>query len=162
MVTLKLEKNMLSIYDFDHYHVVPKKYTRITNTALSFNKIIPDHPFRLALEEKKVLCKLYGKIKKNVKENKCLKAVLVGHNAWFDLSFLVEANKRNKITNMPLHQFTSFDTATLGALVYGQTVLSQILNAAHIKFNDEKAHSALYDAIKTAQLFCKVINQFSK
>ena len=161
IVILKFNGNILSIYDVDHYHINPTHKTRISAESKVINKIEPDHPFRLALEENQALIKMYKKINDSIKDQDCVKAVLVGHNSWFDLSFLLEANKRCNIQNFPLHSFTSFDTATLSALTYGQTVLAQALNSAHIKFNDEKAHSALYDAIKTAQLFCKITNKFS-
>ena len=161
MVILNFKENILSIDSIYHYHVTPSKKTNISKNAINCNKIKPYHPFRLDMNEKLVLKEIYSKIINLIQNENCLKAVLVGHNAWFDLSFLLEANKRNKISNMPFHNFTVFDTATLGGVFYGQTVLSQALNSAKIKFNDKKAHSALYDAIKTAQLFCKVINKLS-
>ena len=85
---------------------------------------------------------------------------MVGHNAHFDLHFLHAAVERSKIKNMPFHRFTCFDTATLGAIAYGQSVLARALKKAGIEFDKNQAHSALYDAQVTAQLFCQIVNQF--
>ena len=89
------------------------------------------------------------------------RAVLVGHNAWFDLLFLKEAAKRSGI-KLPFHAFTCFDTATLGGLMYGQTVLAKAMRAAKIPFDVNEAHSAIYDAEKTAELFCTMVNTWDR
>ncbi|MDQ5884749.1 MAG: ribonuclease, partial [Pseudomonadota bacterium] len=102
---------------------------------------------------------LFKPIKAALKEHHCQRAVLVGHNAWFDLQFVQEACLRQKIKS-PFHPFTSFDTATLAGVAYGQTVLAKAMKSAHIDFNGAEAHSALYDAKKTAELFCKILNTF--
>jgi ribonuclease T len=99
-------------------------------------------------------------IRKAVSNSNCTRAIMVAHNPIFDLSFVNEAVKRNHIKRNPLHPFTSFDTATLGGLVYGQTVLAKIAQAAKIEFNADEAHSALYDTQKTAEIFCKIVNQW--
>lgn len=161
VITLNYKKSLLSISNVYHYHIAPYANTRVTEDAINLNKIIVGHPFRFALKEKDALEDIYKTLNMLIKRENCIKAVLVGHNSWFDLSFLIEASKRHEIHNIPLHNFTSFDTATLSALIYGQTVLSHSLNAANIKFNQNRAHSALYDAIKTGQLFCKIINNYS-
>ena len=67
---------------------------------------------------------------------------------------------RNRITRNPFHPFSTFDTVSLAGLAYGQTVLSRAVEAAGIDWHSEKAHSALYDATKTAELFCKIVNQW--
>ncbi|MGL6028314.1 MAG: exonuclease domain-containing protein, partial [Legionella sp.] len=79
------------------------------------------------------------------------------HNAWFDLLFMKEAINRSKVKS-PFHAFTCFDTATLGGFVYGQTVLAKAAQAAKIAFDPKEAHSAIYDAEKTADLFCTMLN----
>ena len=159
VIFLQFKKDKIFIKDVDHYHIKPAHNTSVFKKSLFFNKIIPNHPFRLALEEEMVLRIIYKKIYGFIRYENCVKAILVGHNSWFDLSFLIAASKRTNIKNIPFHSFTSIDTASLSLLIYGQTVLSQALNAAQIKFDNNKAHSALYDAIKTAQLFCKIINK---
>jgi len=85
--------------------------------------------------------------------------VLVGHNAHFDLSFILTAAKRCKFKQTPFHAFTVFDTATLSGLVFGKTVLAKALMAAKLGFNKDEAHSAIYDARQTASLFCHIINR---
>ena len=60
----------------------------------------------------------------------------------------------------PFHPFTSFDTATLGGVAYGQTVLMRATLASGLEWDTASAHSASYDAERTADLFCTVCNQF--
>lgn len=142
-----------------HQHIIPFTGANIDEEALLINKIDPFHPFRFAVEEKFALSEMFAKINEQLALTACSRAVLVGHNAWFDLTFINAAAKRTKLTS-PFHSFTSFDTATLGGLIYGQTVLSKILKQANINYNPNEAHSALYDAKVTAELFCKIINNF--
>ena len=85
--------------------------------------------------------------------------MLIGHNAWFDLGFIQAASARCQLTS-PFHSFTSFDTATLAALALGQTVLAKACLAANIPFDASEAHSALYDAERTAELFCYIVNRW--
>ena len=94
------------------------------------------------------------------KEHGCTRAILVGHNPFFDLGFLNAAVARTKIKRNPFHPFSTFDTATLGGLAYGQTVLARAVQAAGLDWNNDEAHSAIYDAQKTAQLFCAVVNRW--
>lgn len=145
-------------------HVEPFAGGHIDPQALEVNKIDPHHPFRFAVPEQEALERMFEFIEAALKKHECRRAVLVGHNAHFDLSFLQMAMKRCKLTKSPLHAFTCFDTATLGGLTYGKTVLAKIMKAANIEFDKDKAHSALYDAEKTADLFCMIINNipFSK
>jgi ribonuclease T len=157
-ITLKMEEDGRIVPDQTyHYHVLPFENANLDPEALAFNKILPYHPLRFAIDEKEMLTDLFSHIKEECKLKKCQRAVVVGHNAWFDLHFLNAAIVRNKFTNSPFHRFTSFDTATLSGLVYGQTVLAKALEAAKIEFKNEEAHSALYDAQATAELFCKIV-----
>jgi len=128
--------------------------------ALEFNGIDPYHPFRLAVEEKEALDKIFQQIRSAVKEQACTRAVLVGHNPAFDLSFLNAAVHRTKIKHNPFHLFTTFDTATLSGLAFGQTVLARSAQAAGLTWESEKAHSAIYDAEQTAELFCTIVNRW--
>jgi ribonuclease T len=158
MVSLKMdEMGQFSIDALFHEHVMPHIDTHLNPKSLAFNKIDPYHPFRFAKTEKEALETLFHEVKKLKKQHNCTHAVLVGHNAWFDLGFINEAAARNKLKS-PFHAFTSFDTATLSALVYGQTVLPKALMAAGIGYNADEAHSAIYDAMRTAELFCKIVN----
>ncbi len=141
-------------------HVIPFKNAELDEAALKFNGIDPHHPFRMAVEELEALQMLFNPISKAIKRNNCKRAILVGHNPAFDISFLNAAIHRTKIKRSPFHPFSSFDTATLGGLAYQQTVLSKIIQSAGLDWDDQKAHSALYDAEKTAELFCLIVNRW--
>lgn len=146
--------------DTTHFeHILPFDGAELDATSLAFNKIDPFQPLRFAIDEKSALKNLFAPIKKALKETKCERAVLVGHNAWFDLLFLKNAIKRCQLSS-PFHAFTCFDTATLSGFVYGQTVLAKAVRAAGIYFDNNEAHSAIYDAEKTADLFCNMLNKW--
>jgi len=139
-------------------HVKPFEGANLEPASLEVNGIDPDHPLRLALDEKQALPEIFKPVRKHVKENKCTRAILVGHNAFFDLGFLNAAAARNNIKNSPFHPFSCLDTVSFGALAYGQTVLSRIIDAAELEWDSNSAHSAVYDAEKTADVFCKIMN----
>jgi ribonuclease T len=143
-------------------HVIPFKNAELDEAALKFNGIDPHHPFRMAIDEKEALDMLFTPIKHAVKRNNCTRAILVGHNPAFDINFLNAAIQRTQIKRSPFHPFSTFDTATLGGLAYQQTVLAKIAQAAGLEWDNEKAHSALYDAEKTAELFCMIVNRWKQ
>ncbi|KTD00450.1 ribonuclease T [Fluoribacter gormanii] len=138
-------------------HILPFPGAELDQKSLEFNQIDPYQPLRFALDERIALENLFKPIFAALKETQCQRAVLVGHNAWFDLLFIKEAIKRTGVKS-PFHAFTCFDTATLGGLMYGQTVLAKAAQAAGIPFDAQEAHSAIYDAEKTADLFCHMVN----
>lgn len=138
-------------------HILPFPGAELDQKSLEFNQIDPYQPLRFAVDEKVALENLFKPIFTALKETRCQRAVLVGHNAWFDLLFIKEAIKRTGIKS-PFHAFTCFDTATLGGFIYGQTVLAKAAQAAKIPFDAQEAHSAIYDAEKTADLFCHMVN----
>ena len=140
-------------------HILPFSGAVLDPKSLAFNQIDPYQPLRFAVEEKLALQKLFKPINAALKKARCQRAVLVGHNAWFDLLFVKEAIKRTGVKS-PFHAFTCFDTATLGGLIYGQTVLAKAIEAAGIDFDSNEAHSAIYDAEKTADLFCEMTNKW--
>lgn len=142
-------------------HVAPFPGANLEQSALAFNGIDPHHPFRAALAEKEALEKVFQPIRAEIKRTECSRAILVGHNPFFDLGFVKAAVERTQVKN-PFHAFSSFDTATLGALAYGQTVLARAVQAADIEWDQSQAHSAIYDAEKTADLFCTVINAWQE
>lgn len=143
-------------------HVIPFEGSRLEPESMAVNKIDPYHPFRFAIPEEKAIAQLFDFVAKALEATKCRRAILVGHNAHFDLSFIQAAAKRCKIHNSPFHTYTVFDTATLGGLVFGKTVLAKVCKAAKIKFDPNEAHSAIYDTDRTAELFCKIINLQAK
>ena len=69
-------------------------------------------------------------------------------------------HRRTNYKRSPFHLFSCFDTATLGGLAYGQTVLSRAVQAAGFDWNEAEAHSAVYDAERTALLFCEIVNRW--
>ena len=84
--------------------------------------------------------------------------ILVAHNAAFDQQFLNRALVRTNVKRSPFHPFSFIDTASLAAVAFGHTVLSEACARAEISFDKDQAHSALYDAERTAELFCAVVN----
>lgn len=152
----------LTITERHSAHVIPFKNAELDEAALKFNGIDPYHPFRMAVEEHEALQLLFNPIQKAIKRNHCKRAILVGHNPAFDINFLNAAIQRTKIKRSPFHPFSTFDTATLGGLAFQQTVLSKIIQSAGLAWDDEKAHSALYDAEKTAELFCLIVNRWKQ
>jgi ribonuclease T len=143
-----------------HFHIKPFIGANLDKDALEFNKIDPTHPFRFAITEKEALTQINLAVSKLLKKERCSKAILVGHNAHFDLGFLNAAYKRNNIKST-FHAFSCLDTATLSALAFGETVLAKALYKAKIKFDHKQAHSALYDTEVTAQLFCLIFNNYN-
>jgi ribonuclease T len=142
------------------YHVQPFHGSRIDPASLAVNGIDPHHPLRPAMPEKEALTQLFREVRKAVRDAECTRAVLVGHNASFDLNFLNAAVARADIKRNPFHPFSSFDTATLGGVALGQTVLSRAVTAAGLDWDPAGAHSAIYDAERTAALFCRICNRF--
>ena len=142
----------------ENYHIEPFENSNIDRDALNFNKIDPNHPFRFAVDERTFFEDIKKKLLTHLAQVDCKRAILVGHNASFDLSFINAALKRNKILKFPLHSFSSFDTATLSGVFFGQTVLARAMSSAKLKWNPSQAHSAIYDAEGTADLFCKILN----
>jgi ribonuclease T len=145
-----------------HVHVEPFPGANLDPRALAFNGIDPDHPFRMALPEREALRTLFAPIRQAVKEQGCTRAILVGHNAFFDLGFLNAAVERSKCKRNPFHPFSTFDTVSLAGLAYGQTVLAKAAVAAGLEWDEGEAHSALYDAQQTAALFCAIVNRWSE
>ena len=157
------ENGQLVIQESHEQHVLPFKNANIDPKALEFIGLSdPWHPFRMAVEEKEALQTIFEPIRRAVKATGCSRAILIGHNAWFDLGFVNAAVERCNIKNSPFHSFSSFDTATLGGVFYGQTVLARMAEAAEVKWNHEAAHSALYDTEETAKLFCKMVNDWDQ
>jgi len=143
-------------------HVEPFEGANLEPAALEFNGIRPDHPLRLAVAESVALKDIFQPVRRRLRETGCKRAILVGHNPFFDLSFLNAAIARVEYKRNPFHPFSSFDTATLGGLAYGQTVLARAVQAAGLEWDQSEAHSARYDTERTAQLFCEVINRWGE
>jgi len=142
------------------YRVVPFAGANIEEAALKFTGINPYHPLRIAYPEHKVFQEMFQTIRAKVKATGCTRAILVGHNAHFDHGFINAAAERNNLKRNPFHPFSSLDTVSMSALCFGQTVLARACKAAGLEFDPSAAHSARYDAEKTAELFCTMINRW--
>ena len=141
-------------------HVEPFEGAVIDPRSLEFTGIDLNDPDRNPLAEKEALSRVIQPVRKAVRETKCQRAILVGHNPAFDLAFLNASLERTQFKRSPFHPFSTFDTATLGGLAFGQTVLSRAVQAAGLGWNEAEAHSAVYDTFKTAELFCTIVNQW--
>ena len=153
--------SMLILGESHRFHINPFDGLIIDNDALEFLKLDLNHPLRQAVDEKFALKEIFQIINKQKSKFDCSRAILVGHNAFFDHSFLLEACKRNNIKKSPFHPFSLIDTVSLGVLATKQTVLARICKELDVSYNNEEAHSAAYDAMVTAQVFCKIINDFN-
>ena len=154
------DKGLLTRGETIRYHVNPFEGANLEPASLAVNGIDPEHPLRLAIDEKEALQNVFGKVRRAVREAACTRAILVGHNSSFDLGFINEAATRTSIKRNPFHPFSSFDTATLCGVAYGQTVLARAVKAAGLEWDEESAHSAAYDAEITADVFCDIVNRF--
>ena len=143
-------------------NVVPFPGANIDPRALEITGIEPDHPFRAALDEREALKKIFQPVRAALKETGCQKAILVGHNAAFDLAFLNAAVRRTGIKRNPFHLFSTFDTVSLAGLAFGQTVLAKAAQLAGLGWDNDAAHSAIYDTKQTAALFCEVVNRWHR
>lgn len=142
------------------YHVTPFPGSNLEPASLAVTGIDPHHPLRPAISELDALQRVFREVRTAVRNAECTRAILVGHNASFDLNFLNAAVARTQIKRNPFHPFSCFDTATLGGVAYGQTVLMRATLAAGLEWDTSSAHSAAYDAERSADLFCAVCNQF--
>lgn len=141
-------------------HIHPFPGANLDKASLDFTGIDPHHPFRkeIAVDEKDALHDIFKVVRQNIRDNGCKRAILVGHNAFFDLGFINAAVQRTGIKRNPFHPFSTFDTVSLAGLAYGQTVLSRAVEAAGLVWDSSSAHAAYYDAEKTAELFCAIVN----
>ena len=158
-VPLDLDENgLLVMGTTSSVHLHPAPGTEIDPKSLEVTGIDLDHPFRFAKHEKEALDHVFAPVRAAVKKHGCQRAILVGHNAHFDLNFLNAAVARVGHKRNPFHPFSVFDTVTLAGVAYGQTVLARAVHAAGLEFDSTQAHSAVYDAERTAELFCAIAN----
>lgn len=141
-------------------HVVPFPGSELDPKALEITGIDPGHPLRGAVEEREALETIFVPVREAVRAAGCQRAILVGHNAAFDLAFLNAAVRRTGHKRNPFHPFSCFDTVSLAGLAYGQTVLSKAVQASGMSWDSREAHSALYDTERTAELFCRIVNRW--
>ncbi len=142
-------------------HFIPFEGANLDQKSLDFLGVDPYHPFRFAVSEIEGLTMIFKEIRQAVKAHGCSRAILVGHNPSFDLNFLNAAKQRTGLKS-PFHHFSSFDTATLGGIFFGQTVLAKVVRSAGFDWDSSEAHSAIYDAERTADFFCAIVNLWEK
>lgn len=160
-ITLKMDQQgLLQLDECAHYHVSPFDGANIEQAALDFTGIDPWNPLRGAVSEDMALKGIFSLVRKAMKTAGCQRGILVGHNAFFDNDFVKAAIERNDLKRSPFHPFSCFDTASLAGLALGQTVLAKACEMAGIPFEAKHAHSALYDATRTAELFCTIVNRW--
>ncbi len=161
--TVRMDKDgQLAVHRTYNYHIKPFEGANIEQAALDFTGIDPYHPFREAITEEDALGELFNVVRKEIRDQQCTRAILVGHNAHFDAGFINAAAERCGIKRNPFHPFSFFDTATLAGLAFGQTVLAKACAEAGIAFDNNEAHSAAYDAERTAELFCDIVNRWKE
>lgn len=144
------------------YQVQPFAGAVIEPSAIAFHGIDPADPDRCAETEAVVLQNLFREVRHAQKLHDCQRSIVVAHNAHFDHGFLQAAVRRQDIKRDPFHPFSCFDTATLSGLAFGQTVLAKACETAGIAFSNSDAHSASYDTRKTAELFCAIVNRWTR
>ena len=156
------EDGNLGVHRTWSFNVKPFEGANIEQAALDFTGIDPWHPFREAMSEEDAFSELFRIVRKEIRDQGCNRAILVGHNVHFDAGFVNAAIERCSIKRNPFHPFSFFDTATLAGLAYGQTVLAKACKEAGIAFDNAEAHSAAYDAERTADLFCDIVNRWKE
>ena len=154
------DTGQLSISHTIARNVDPFEGANLEPSALEFTGIDPENPLREAVPEEIALGDIFGEVRREVKDKGCNRAILVGHNAHYHAGFLNAATERCQIKRNPFHPFSYFDTSTLAGLAYGHTVLAQACKRAGIEFSNSEAHSADYDAQKTAELFAGIVNRW--
>lgn len=142
-------------------NIRPFPNANIEESNISFLGIDPFDESRNLQDERTAVIPMFKAISKKMKKEGCTRAILVGHNGSFDLSFIHALARRLNYKRCPFHQFTVFDTASLAGLVYGQTVLARACAVAGIDFEDNKAHGAAYDTLMECKLFCNIFNRYT-
>lgn len=162
MVTVQINaQGFLEPKDQYSVNIRPFEGSKLEKANIDFLGIDPFDESRNLIDEPDAIRPLFKAISKEVKFQDCTKAILVGHNGAFDLSFINAVTERLNYKRNPFHPFSVIDTASWGALVLGQTVLSRACISAGIEFEGGHAHSAEYDTLKECELFCAMYNRFT-
>ena len=161
-VSLAWSADRLSIDQVRGWNVIPHPLMRVEEESLRITGIDLSDPRRDALNEEDAVRELFRFVRREVRRNGCERAVLTAHNAHFDHGFVMSAAERNGVKRNPFHPFTVIDTASLAAVAYGHTVLSEACTRAGIEFENGRAHAAIYDAEATAKLFCLTVNNWER
>ncbi|AZP36374.1 Ribonuclease T [Candidatus Annandia adelgestsuga] len=161
LITFKIDKNgWLKKDQIIHFHIKPFLNSKINYESLIHNKININSSLRGAISEYNAFNKIIKLITKKMKKNLCNRSIIVAHNVVFDHNFIMSSIERLGITINPFHPFTTFDTSTISSFIIGQNILFKACKKIGLYFNMKYSHSALYDSLLTASLFCKLINKF--
>ncbi len=140
--------------------IAPFDGSEVDPASLKVTGIDLNDPNRRGLDEVEAVTDFFKLVRQQMKQHSCSRAIMVAHNAAFDHGFLSAVCERCNINRSPFHPFSTIDTASLAAVAYGHTVLSEACKRAGIEFNAEQAHSAAYDTACTAALFCQIVNDW--
>ncbi|GGJ03495.1 ribonuclease T [Shewanella hanedai] len=154
------DEGILSLDKTLHFNIEPFEGANLEPEALAFTGIDPTNPLRGAISEKEAFLEIFKEVKKAQKAVGCHRSIIVAHNAAFDHGFVTQAIERCALKRSPFHPFATFDTAALSGLALGHTVLAKACSIAGIPFDNNEAHSALYDTERTAELFCLIVNRW--
>src|SRR6201999_1688744 len=83
------------------YHVIPVPDSKMVPASLAITAIDPYHPLRPAISEEDALQRIFKEVRTAIRNADCTRAVLVGHNASFDLNFLNAAVARAQVKRNP-------------------------------------------------------------
>ncbi len=160
MVQVAFAADRLTITDRWQRAIQPYPGSTLDPASLKVTGIDPTDPDRGAVSESTAFKEMFKKIRIAMKTASCQRAILVAHNAAFDQQFMQQSFIRNDLKRSPFHPFSFIDTASLAAVTFGHTVLSEACSRAGIDFDASRAHNALYDAERTAELFCEIVNRW--
>ncbi|MEM9622956.1 MAG: ribonuclease T [Pseudomonadota bacterium] len=138
--------------------VEPFEGSEVDPASLKVTGIDLEDPNRRGLNEADAVADFFKLVRQQMKQHSCNRAIMVAHNAAFDHGFLHAVCNRCNINRSPFHPFSTIDTASLAAVAYGHTVLSEACKRAGIEFSAQQAHSAAYDTACTTELFCQIVN----
>ena len=158
VVLLSWEDDKIIRSSTHQWLIEPHAATELDPKSLEVTGIEPFDPERRGQNEEVALRDLFRIVRSHLKQLRCQRALLTGHNAHFDRRFLRAAAVRNKVGRDPFHPFSVLDTVSLAALAYGHTRLDVACERAGIAYDSEKAHAASYDAEVAAKLFCQIVN----
>ncbi|MEM7220959.1 MAG: exonuclease domain-containing protein [Pseudomonadota bacterium] len=156
-VFLRLDDDGVKIAGSWQRPVAPRAGSRVEEASLKVTGIDPTRP---APSEEEAIRELIEVVRRVQRDADCQRSLMVAHNAAFDMGFFNAAVERAGIKRNPFHPFTFIDTASLAAVAVGHTVLRESCVRAGIAFESERAHGALYDAERTAELFCWIVNRW--
>lgn len=140
--------------------LVHDKEYKVTNEALTINNInIKEHKLE-ALSSNKAYKKLINYIHENFQNEKI---TIAGHNIMFDVNFLKRFFKDNRDDYSKWFSHRIIDTSSILSFLYLSKVLDSNIHSSdkafqHFKIFVNQRHSALGDAVGTAELFNKLLD----